>query len=69
MSQTNTRAFKSVVPTVLIEGQPAAIPGHLADHEQPLPSGEPTVLIAGRPAVTMDGQGKPTVLIADRPAR
>ncbi|MCL2622660.1 MAG: PAAR domain-containing protein [Planctomycetaceae bacterium] len=70
MSHTTKRAVTSAEPTVLTEGQPAAVAGRVADIEQPLTSGEPTVLIAGHPAATSDGQtsGKPTVIIGGRPA-
>jgi len=67
-----------VEPTVLIEGQPAAIAGPSVDGDSPAtPSGEPTVLMAGHPAAILDGptagehrpvSGMPTVLVAGRPA-
>jgi uncharacterized Zn-binding protein involved in type VI secretion len=70
-------AKNPVEPTVLIEGQPAAIAGGATDdNNTAMISGEPSVLIAGQPAATLHDQatgehrcvsGKPTVLIAGRP--
>jgi len=74
MTQKRKSVVRPAEPSVLVEGQPAAIVGRSTDSVLTPISGEPTVLIAGQPAasldaVTLDRHGSPTVLIAGHPAK